>query len=476
MLKSQKFDMFIDRLIIIRTLIAAALLLAYPALTSAAIYYWNAASGDWSDTIPSPWNLSIEPTSSDSVFIQNDGTATVTQLGEACSELNLGKSGTGKSGTIQMTGGSLVVSNDCSVGYTGTGTFTQSGGTNTILANLYLGWFSGISGSYNLSGTGQLSALNERIGAIANTGMLTQTSGINTATSISINEKGTYTLSGGTLNINGGLDNKGIWDLSNSTAVINMSSSIINLAGTINTTSQSVTLNIDSHSLLIVPSGHNPSEYFANIDNSGIIHQAGSPIDISSTYNIYGIGVIPDHVNCQGALSATSGYSINLNAGLTISASGIVNLGNGTLSVKDAISGMDSGSLNANNQYVDYNGKFTQTGGTNQISSQFYLGHYSTGYAPTYNLSDTGQLIAPIENIGNGTFTQTGGTNSISSELRLGDAGNGYYNLSGIGQLSAPSSISATGASEHSRRQAEQIRPLISVSLQLEDTLLAQAH
>jgi fibronectin-binding autotransporter adhesin len=439
MLKRQNSGLRIVFRLIVRTFVATALLLACPALTSAAIYYWSAASGDWSGTNPSPWNLGIEPASSDPVYIQNDGTATITQLGEACSDLHLGTAGTGKSGTIQMTGGSLAVLSDCFVGGTGTGTFSQSGGTNTISSNLYLGWLSGVSGAYNLSGTGQLSALNETIGHIANTGTLTQTTGTNTATRISIVTKGTYTLSGGTLNINGSLDNKGIWDLSNSTAVINMSSSIINLTGTIYTTSQNATLNIDSHSLLIVPSGHSASEYFATINNSGIVHQAGSPIDISPAYSIAGIGAIPDHVNCRGTLSAAAGNSITLNAGLTISVSGSVNLGNGTLTVKDAISGMDSGSLNAGNQYVDYNGKFAHTGGTNTVASQFYLGQNSTGYTPTYDLSGTGQLIAPIENIRLGTFTQTDGTNSVSSELHLGyDAGNGYYNLSGTGQLSAP--------------------------------------
>ena len=70
------------------------------------------------------------PTSSDNADIFNGGTATITTTGDVCSNLSLGN--TTGSGTIQMTGGSLTVSDSAFVGYSGTGNFTQSGGTNTI--------------------------------------------------------------------------------------------------------------------------------------------------------------------------------------------------------------------------------------------------------------------------------------------------------------------------------------------------------
>ena len=51
------------------------------------------------------------------------------------------------------------------VGSSGTGTFTQSGGTNNIGSGcLYLGYNAGSSGSYTLSGSGLLSAANEYVG------------------------------------------------------------------------------------------------------------------------------------------------------------------------------------------------------------------------------------------------------------------------------------------------------------------------
>jgi hypothetical protein len=135
MLDRQRIVAFSYQRIKIHTLAAIALLLIYPALTKAADNYWNLTSGNWSDTNPSPWTLGIEPTSSDNVYVQNGGTATIDQTGEQCSYLYLGNFNIGNTGTIEMMGGSLSVSYSSYIGYDGTGIFTQTGGTNT---NSYL--------------------------------------------------------------------------------------------------------------------------------------------------------------------------------------------------------------------------------------------------------------------------------------------------------------------------------------------------
>ena len=114
--------------------------------------YWKVASpnsGDWS--VATNWTGGL-PTSSVTAWIVNGGTANVTQLGETCGTLSLGGSG---SGTVKMTGGGLSAS-DQYVGSSGTGTFTQSGGTGGCLV-LYLGNNASDNGTYNLSGSGQLS-------------------------------------------------------------------------------------------------------------------------------------------------------------------------------------------------------------------------------------------------------------------------------------------------------------------------------
>ena len=78
--------------------------------------------------------------------------------------------------------------------------FTHTGGANPI-GQLFLGGNSGSTGSYNLSGTGQLSAVVEYIGS-SGTGTFTQTGGANSISSsllgFNSGSSGTYKLTGGT--------------------------------------------------------------------------------------------------------------------------------------------------------------------------------------------------------------------------------------------------------------------------------------
>ena len=78
-----------------------------------------------------------------------------------------------------MTGGSLSAVNGSQyVGYSGAGTFTQSGGTNSN-RGLYLGLNTGSSGTYSLSGTGVLSATGEYVGNSSAAGSFQQSGGSN---------------------------------------------------------------------------------------------------------------------------------------------------------------------------------------------------------------------------------------------------------------------------------------------------------
>ncbi len=102
------------------------------------------------------------------------------------------------SATYNLSGGKLLATNEY-VGDSGTGTFTQSGGTNSISGCLYLGY--NRSGTYNLNGTGGLSAPNEYIG-YSGTGTFNQSGGTNTIASggalylgYHFIGSGTYTLS-----------------------------------------------------------------------------------------------------------------------------------------------------------------------------------------------------------------------------------------------------------------------------------------
>ena len=119
--------------------------------------YWTLSpsqSGDWSNA--ANWSIGV-PTSSLQPVIENGGTATITTPGDVCQRLYLGV--TAGSGNAQMTNGSLTASQFEFVGYAGTGTFVQTGGTNNVIDSGYLmlGYTSGYSGTYSLSSSGLLS-------------------------------------------------------------------------------------------------------------------------------------------------------------------------------------------------------------------------------------------------------------------------------------------------------------------------------
>ena len=69
--------------------------------------------------------------------------------------------GPGSSGSYALSGNGLISANNEYLGNSGSGSFTQSGGTHTVSNNLYLGYNTGSGGTYNLSGSGLLSANNE---------------------------------------------------------------------------------------------------------------------------------------------------------------------------------------------------------------------------------------------------------------------------------------------------------------------------
>jgi autotransporter-associated beta strand protein len=98
----------------------------------------------------------------------------------------------------------LVATNYEFVGYSGTGLFNQSAGSNSVSGGVYseliIGYNSGSIGTYNLNGTGHLTAESEVVG-YSGTGYFTQTAGIHmVAGDLEIGEQssgqGTYNLGG----------------------------------------------------------------------------------------------------------------------------------------------------------------------------------------------------------------------------------------------------------------------------------------
>lgn len=147
------------------------------------------------------WSANVGCSGSGS-FIQSGGTNNI-------GIVNLGFS-QGGIGTYSLSGGCLTGDYSFSsenVGCSGTGTFTQSGGTNSIGGFLELAFNSGGggsnlngSGTYNLS-SGYLATLNGEDVGVTGTGSFTQSGGTNNSFSLDLgvintSSSGTYNLSG----------------------------------------------------------------------------------------------------------------------------------------------------------------------------------------------------------------------------------------------------------------------------------------
>jgi hypothetical protein len=112
----------------------------------------------------------------------------------------------GSDGSVTLSGsGSLNASGEV-IGFYGRGEFVQSGGVNTTgTGGLVLGLYAGSTGSYELSGTGVLNTSVEHVGLLGS-GSFKQSGGTHTVTTLYMGYlaggQGSYTLSGGTLNVN----------------------------------------------------------------------------------------------------------------------------------------------------------------------------------------------------------------------------------------------------------------------------------
>ncbi len=400
-------------------------------------------------------------------FTQSGGTHTVT------TELDLGNAPTGGIfvgvGSYQLSGGLLLAASNEYIGLYGIGSFMQSGGTHAVSSSLYLGYGPGSSGSYCLCGSGLLTAGTEYVG-YSGSGSFTQSGGTNTATLVDING-GYYRLGGGLLQLpvgggtldvsNGGLQTAGgSIDCGGGSALILADSSLVDLTAKLRNAA-STSLAIGADSLLIVPPGFNPSA-FQTFSSLGLTHTLGTTLNVSAGTGFGGWGTITDLVTCQGTITATPGGWINLTNGLTLSGTGQVNLGSGTLTVNDPNSGVSGGSFTADTLIVGLSatGSFTQPGGSATLASTLLLGE-NAGSSGTYNLNG-GRLVLGtsglLQGFGAATFNFGGGTLGASApwatSLNINltgtggnatvDATGGSISLSGV--LSGSGGLALTGS------------------------------
>jgi hypothetical protein len=171
------------------------------------------------------------------------------------------------SGTYNLSGTGSLSAGIERIGSFGIGIFTQNGGTNTVGQSLILGSNPAGSGSYHL-GNGNLSAATEVIGS-AGTGAFTQAGGthsVSNTLTIAANpgSSGTYDLQGGTLTVNNGIVNNGNFHVgAGATATVGGTGLANNASGTL---TGNGTIQGDVVSAGLVAPGNSPGTLTINGD------------------------------------------------------------------------------------------------------------------------------------------------------------------------------------------------------------------
>ncbi len=466
-----------------RLLLAAAMAAFSAAFVSwpcqATDRTWQVSSGDWST--PTAWFPPGVPTNSDNLLITGGGTVNVTTSADTCANLTVG--GTG-SGTVRLVaGGGLTTSASEYIGNSSPGLFTQTGGTHSVAAFIYLsngsgsssyslsggslsvfrvfagysgsgsfnhsggtntandisvGFTSGINGSYNLSGNGVLSAQTENVG-LSGTGSFTQSGGTNSAAQYiilgdGVTGYGTYNLSGGSLYAP--IDYVGDF-AGGSFTQSGGTNNVTNMLNLGNNSGVSGSYALNGGLLVVGSGGISQGSGSASFSTGGGTLQAGSSFTTSVPIQLTGLGTFDTSGNSltlSGNLSGATGSLLKLGAG-TLAITGS-NTYTGGVTIRGGVVQVTSGLLPASNESIS-SAAIVQSGGTHQVASNFYLGFTFNANA-SYSLSG-GSLQAPYQYVGynsNGVFTQTGGTNNAAIDCELGYLlTSGTYALSGSGVL-----------------------------------------
>lgn len=352
-------------------------------------------------------------------FLQTGGTHVVGASGTG--GLYIGFS-TASQGIFTFAGGSFTPPRGVYVGYSGSGTLTQSAGTMTFQVpaggtnGVFLGYNEGGNGIVNLSGTSSLfqvlaggseylgyhggGTFNQQAGTHAISGNLLVASDTYSS--------GTYNLSGGTLNV-GGSVNLG----SAGPATFNQTGGAFTASGsmTLGTSFGSATYTLSGNGLLSVGGsetlGVNSravsfNQYGGTHTVAGSLTTGGvvlTSTNATPVYNLYG-----------GTLAVTGQLKVHAvqQMGGTVSA--------GSLSVQQY--GLSSGAFLHVLQNESVLGVMTQTGGTHQVDGTLNVGSNTAG-SLTLGGADSVLNVYGDENVGAvnyfGSVFQSGGIHNVGT-------------------------------------------------------------
>lgn len=344
------------------------------------------------------------------------------------------------------------------VGSTGTGTFTQTGGINTISSTLFLGTNPGSSGTYNLNGgTLSLRSINKGSGTAAfnfGGGMLQANGGFTTSlpmtlrgngSDANINTANNAVTFSGVLSGAGGLNKFGSGTLtlsgsntySGGTAIYGgyiAASSIRNLG--------SGSLTFDGGGLTF-NSVFDPSSLGITISSGGAIFNTSYTSTITLSNAISGAGGITKIGNATLILGGANTY-----AGGTIVSAGFIQLGNASALGSGGLTFINSGCKVNLNSYAINLPSLSGTGGTitdsssgsgttvltitNSLSSLFAGVIQDGSYKKiAFNKSGTGILTLSGKNTYSGETDINAGTLVVNGSLQY-NGGSVVVNNSGI--------------------------------------------
>jgi len=342
--------------------------------------------------------------------------------------------GAGLTGTYNLSGtGTLNAGNTLEVGTNGTGIFNQTGGTSIVPTYLYLGTNATGNGSYNLQG-GTLDAdstmvSTQEIIGFYGTGSFTQTGGTHNANTISMatgaGSLGSYSLSGtGTL----AADYVGVGSQGDATFTHSASTATIGNLYVRAYSGGSGTYNLSGTGSLT-----SSFQYFGNTGGTNSFNQSGGSNTVFLEYLGY------------------TGPATYLQTGGTHTVTGVLDMANqaggaGTYDLRGGSLNVSAGGITdgAGTSTLNVDGGTLSVGGGNgSIAVDNLVLGSALGFSGSHTLSGTGSIAAGNATIGDsgaGNFTQTGGTNTIAAILAIAaNAGSsGTYSLQG-GALSAGS-------------------------------------